>query len=327
MQLNSVARQVGRLLSGAAAILLVVLGATRAGQFEERVQGITTVILARWGEQVEQGSGFFYHHLGPKDPAKEGPQWRAITGTWLVTNRHLLLARSPAAEKSQPDEKPVDTFSFHLRRVVGDSLEWEAVTLPRKELLRRALFHRRPEVDVAAIEISDVLSERLKAGKSYLKRLGVNREQLPDSSPIDVEAASDVIVIGYPRSFYDVVNLYPILKAGIVASAFQKDFGGQPYFLIDSRLFPGSSGSIVISKPLDLRVEDGRLLLSQTKEFAVLGIYSGSKIQDKEPVELEGMIVTPRHRLDLGVVWHARVIEEILKDGVSFAEAGHLTNR
>jgi hypothetical protein len=40
-------------------------------------------------------------------------------------------------------------------------------------------------------------------------------------------------------------------------------------------MFPGSSGSLVISRPTNITVDDGKLLTSKDKQFAVLGILSG----------------------------------------------------
>ena len=45
---------------------------------------------------------------------------------------------------------------------------------------------------------------------------GVSKENLPGHNNIFVEVADDIVVIGYPRSFYDKTNLYPIVKAGII---------------------------------------------------------------------------------------------------------------
>ena len=75
-----------------------------------------------------------------------------------------------------------------------------------------------------------------------------------------MEVFDDYLVIGYPRMFYDKVNLFPIVKSGIIASKWQGMLNGKPYFLIDAKLFPGSSGSIVISKPIGTVIENGKFM-------------------------------------------------------------------
>jgi hypothetical protein len=74
----------------------------------------------------------------------------------------------------------------------------------------------------------------------------LNQKGLAGSNKIKVEVSDGVLVIGYPNGYYDEVNLFPIVKSGIVASMWGRNFKGEPCFLIDSRLFPGSSGSLVV---------------------------------------------------------------------------------
>ena len=284
----------------------------QAGHFEERIQGITTPVISQSGQKGSQGSGFFYHQLVPRDAQKDGYQWRAVTGTWLVTNRHLVLPRSGE------EEVPVDSFSFFLRQKVGDDLKWDEVKLSGDDLFGRAKFDCDEKIDVVVIDIKDLLNERHKSGLAYVGWGGVVRDDLPDMSPIGVEASDEILVIGYPRSFYDHKNLFPILKSGIIASAWNKDFDGEPYFLVDARLFPGSSGSIVISSPRNFRVDNGKPVFSETKKFVVLGVYSGTKIFTENPIELPGFTLTPKERLDLGIVWHSRLIEQIIDSGVRY---------
>jgi hypothetical protein len=49
-------------------------------------------------------------------------------------------------------------------------------------------------------------------------------------------------------------NVFSIVKSGNISSKWGNRFGGEPYFLIDARLFTGSSGSLVISKPTNFRI-------------------------------------------------------------------------
>src|SRR6266446_4062387 len=84
--------------------------------------------------------------------------------------------------------------------VVGTQLTWEPIRLDRSELLRRARFHQNPGVDVAIIDVQDLLTEKLKAAPSdYLPWYGVTRENLPGQNKISVEVSDDVVVIGYGR--------------------------------------------------------------------------------------------------------------------------------
>lgn len=142
------------------------------------------------------------------------------------------------------------------------------------------------------MRVHDLITDRIaKKDAEYLQHYAVSRENFARENNIDVQASDDVIVVGYPRGFYDEVNLYPIVKAGIIASRWGAHFGGKPYFLIDAKLFPGPSGSIVVSKPVDFVVRDGRVLRAQEKQFAFLGIYSGEPFREGRTIEAEDLVI------------------------------------
>ena len=168
----------------------------------------------------------------------------------------------------------------------------------------------------------DLLTDRVEASQEYILPTTLSPDDFVANNEIDnVEAATDIIVVGYPRGFYDKVNLFPIVKSGIVASRWGAGFDGQPYFLIDAKLFPGSSGSVVLSKPSDFMVKSGRLMHAKEKQFAFLGVYSGDHTLLDEPVEVGDLTITRRTSLDLGVVWYADLVEEILDGGIELREA------
>jgi len=270
---------------------------------------ITTLVVAAIPNGQSQGTAFFYSRLAPK--TKEGPEWRAVTGTWLVTNRHVVLPIINGTESV-----PL-AFAFHLRRIEGSGFRWEPVTLTPEDLRRRARVHKEPSVDVAVIDVADLLLAKISDTKAkYAQWYSVTRENFAGQNNIDVQASDDVVVVGYPRGFYDDVNLYPIVKSGIVASRWGANFGGRPCFLIDAKLFPGSSGSIVISKPTSLVVKEGQLLQSAEKQFAFLGIYSGEPFRLEQPVELESLTIIQKTGFNVGIVWYANLIEEIIDQGV-----------
>jgi hypothetical protein len=87
-----------------------------------------------------EGSGFFYQIFEPADPQKPGPQWRAIKGLYVVTNRHVVLRFG---------FENLEKLVFHLRRAGNNSVEWHPMEIPAQELGRRLYLHPRREVDVA----------------------------------------------------------------------------------------------------------------------------------------------------------------------------------
>ena len=121
-----------------------------------------------------------------------------------------------------------------------------------------------------------------------------------------------------PRGFYDELNKFPILKSGKLASRHGLNFNGNPYFLIDSKLFPGSSGSVVISEPTDFVLENGNILHSSEKQFAFLGIYSGEPFQQSQPIELDDMTIIRKSGFNVGIVWYGYLVEEILQASITY---------
>ena len=289
----------------------------------DTLHGISTKILTT-ASPLNQifGTGFYFNRLAPKDDKgaqlrdSQGVQRRRVESVWLVTNRHVLIPRS--------GEKEIEPASvtFHLRKFSESGLlEWDSVRLSSDDLESLARFHSEKSVDVAAIDISELLHERIKNTDQYGMYYGVSSEQFSGKNNIHVEVASDVLVVGYPRGFYDEVNLFPIVKSGIVASRWGAKFQGQPYFLIDAKLFPGSSGSVVLSKPIDVVVKDGQMMYSKEKQFTFLGIYSGEPQMHEVPMELDDLTIIRKYSFNLGVVWYAELVDETIDKGVPLSKA------
>ena len=118
-------------------------------------------------------------------------------------------------------------------------------------------------------------------------------------------------IIGYPRGYYDTFNQYPIVKSGNIASGWSLKFDNKPYFLIDAKLFPGSSGSLVVSKPTNIALINGRISHSLEKQHAFLGVYSGEPYKEDHPIESDDITIIRRLGYNIGIVWYGNLIEEI----------------
>jgi len=280
---------------------------------DDIIHGISTLIEVHAQGGSSKGTGLFYQELSPKDPSKEG-QWREITELWLVTNRHVLLPRVNNAETTPTQ------LTFNLRKESGNKVVWDPIVLGFEELADRARLHPNPGVDVCAIRILDLLTERLKSGEKYLNWYGVSAENLAGQNKINPHVGSKAMVVGYPRGFYDHVNVFPIVKSGIVATRWSAKFEGNPYFLIYAKLFPGSSGSIVISEPKNIAVENGQLLYAKEEQFAFLGIYSGELYQIHTPIEFDDLTIIRKSGFNVGVVWYGYLVDEIISGTVALAK-------
>lgn len=272
--------------------------------FDKDLFGITTLIECGTESFKSQGSGFYYNELSPQDPNIKGGQWRKINGTYLITNRHVALPRL------NDKELLPDYFVFNLRENVNDNVEWLQIRLNTDQLKERLILHPDQTIDVVVIKVDDLIIDTLKNNpdKKIIVGSCLTNDNLPSNSPLEMEVTSDIIVASYPRGFYDKVNKFPIVKSGIISSAWGLNFNGKPMFLIDAQLFPGSSGGLVISKPTNIAMIDGKLMRNKVKQFVFLGVYSGEPIQQYNPVEIGDITVVRKSSYGLGNVWYSSAL-------------------
>ena len=146
----------------------------------------------------------------------------------------------------------------------------------------------------------------------------------PDSIN-NLDAVEEVLFIGYPDGLYDSVNLTPVVRRGITATPVQLDFEGQPAFLVDAAVFPGSSGSPVFATSTAWRVDESdnpvfthsrAMLLGVIAEY--LRVKEGHRVEWKPiPTGKEKEKVptyTTSQALNLGVVYRSSTIIEAIKD-------------
>lgn len=110
-----------------------------------------------------------------------------------------------------------------------------------------------------------------------------------------------MLILGFPLGFHDTLNNLPIVRSATIASSFSHPFKGEPYFLTDSRLHRGMSGSPVIVKLLGR----SEVVRNCDSEWRLLGIHSSAlDVSDREPDQDE--------RLALNSAWYASLIPEML---------------
>ena len=232
-----------------------------------------------------------------------------------MTNRHVVVPKIQGRE-IPPAQL---TFRFRKRLATGDFV-WEPVSLSGDEIESAARFHPDRSVDVTIVRIYDLL-KAAHADPSLVTPYLVSPLDGVSTSGLDVYAGSDIVVVGYPKGFYDDVALFPIVKAGIVASRWGVRFRDQLYFLIDAKLFPGSSGSIVLTKPSHMVMQNKIPMYTENATFAFLGVFSAEPTLAENPVEVGDWTIVQRTGFNLGVVWYAEVIEQIIDDGIPLQQA------
>jgi hypothetical protein len=218
----------------------------------------------------------------------------------LITNKHVLEGANEIV-LSGPAEDP-DNPGHRLPGQHG--------------LLKRSnptfMGHPDPLVDVAAMFFEDMApgSEH----RYYFAMLpGSMLNNANEFSELD--ALESVTFVGYPNSLYDTVNMTPLARRGSTATPPSLDYNGQPAFVIDASVFPGSSGSpvFVINGP---GYADRRQHLIGAGRFILVGVLASvhfkSAIGHLIPT-LEAAITTPsafvfQQLLNLGIVYRTDAI-------------------
>ena len=290
--------------------------------FDHQLFALTTIIkteiIANGFLYTSSASGFYYTEITPKDPNVKGPQWNRVDGQWLITNRHVLF------QEIDGKKQIVDKLEFCFREVKAKTINWIPITLTRSDLIKCTKIHHDTNVDVVAINVSqyimDLLLESKKTDRTIIIPGALTNKNLPENQPITVEVTTDIIVASYPKGFYDEVNKFPIVKSGIVASGWSLHFKGLPMFEIDAQLFPGSSGGLVVTKPTNIVMIDGKMYQSSIKQFVFLGVYSGEYSWENKNQKADGSVEIIHKSYGLGNVWYSYLIPEIIHSGVLISE-------
>lgn len=298
--------------------------------FDATIFPMTSLVEGKYSDKTPKchtASGFFYTEQTPTEMKRKTErgeeQLFAIDNFWFVTNRHVVL---PKCEETG-NEVLLDSMVFCLRKTTpSGSVEWFPIVLSREDLIKKTKLHPDKIIDIAVIDITDNIININNAARkgdiedNIILPVTLSNRDLPEAKKIPIEVASDIIVASYPKCFYDKVNKFPIVKSGIIASAWGAPFNGLPYFLIDAQLFPGSSGGLVLSKPFNYGVQNDSFVYSLSKQFALLGVYSGEPLfEETLSIGGIGQTSTINKSYGLGNVWYSYLIPEIINSGINYS--------
>ena len=286
---------------------------------QDRLRFSTTLIKTVWANSRSTASGFFFAEYDSKDDvvARDTQSWLDSQNVWLVTNRHVLVSKSDEFAK---------TLTFSVRYGTVNCCTRLPISLSGSALENHCKFHQEYKVDVAVIRVDDILRDWCECEPGIKQGVNVcldavSESMFPFHMGILIGSGDACRFVGYPHGFYDKLNDFPFVRLGCIATGWGDSYEGAPCFLIDGKLFPGSSGSLVISVPTVALIENGGLNQSRagSKKYAFLGVLSAGISHTRMAVASSPIFFTETE-LDLGIVWYSRVIPEIISDGISFNE-------
>ncbi len=223
------------------------------------------------GEQVS-GTGFFFSFTTEKN----------FTIPLLVTNYHVLkdvtrgIFEFAGRENDMPTKDKV-------------RIEFDSSVINR---------NKNETIDLVAIPIASVINEMEQKGKPIFFR-SITPDIVPSEEQINnLAAIEEVTFIGYPSGIYDSYNVSPIVRRGITATPVWNNFKGDPSFLIDAGVYPGSSGSpVFLFNQGSYSTNDGVTIGSR---LMFLGVISESFVRSthKESFLGLGKVINSRATLD-----------------------------
>jgi hypothetical protein len=314
------------------AAVLIAVPRARAQAIDKAVLNSTVMITAEvdpgklpagrqrpGGPLVSHGTGFLlFRGLG------------YIKGqVFLVTNKHILPKEgAPKAIK--------------VRVIVHDNegaSRVEDVSIPivgeDGKYLDSVRMHPDPDTDVAAINIAttafgsrfELLIDAITTGKRLDTSMLLSTDQLASAK---IGVGSQVYVLGFPAALFDPRNVSPVLRVGVISTDPREGYTfndelrqttGLPShingFLIDSNVYPGSSGSLVIAVP-DSQSQSTPAPGSKARAKAnapradawkphIIGIVAGS-------IPIFDAPLRSFERIGLGIVYSAETIREVLQE-------------
>jgi len=238
------------------------------------VARITTYDDPNTNEVWNFGTGFFY--LNPNNQL------------FLITNKHVIRDEGKKY-KIQGKEKR------YIPKGVWLSLHADPKDLRVNRVYNIPLYKGAKPQWIEPEPFADVVAIPLK--RQDFEEQGLILKTFSDFNLLPKEyrlhIGEDILVMGYPLGvYYDDVNNLPVVRNGIVASAYPVSYKGQPYFLIDAKLHKGTSGSPVMTKfKRDWRKVEGGSIMGDF-QFFLLGINSSTwqLPEGEEPLGLNAVV-------------------------------------
>jgi hypothetical protein len=218
---------------------------------------------------------------------------------YLITNWHNVAGRNPLTNECLSKTLAIPDIISTLFRLKDQpaTCEREELRLYRDEQMSEPAWYEHPihgkSVDVVALPIPLPLTDKYKLFPI---------SAIAFDTKFKEEVADDAFVIGYP--FSDVTYLQlPIWKRASIASEPDVNVDQLPKLLIDTATRSGLSGSPVVMQRIGIHGMTGPILTDDVvfgRIRTFLGTYSGR-------------IGADELKAQLGIVWKASVIAEIIR--------------
>jgi hypothetical protein len=127
-------------------------------------------------------------------------------------------------------------------------------------------------------------------------------EHLPRPGDV-VPIGASVLVVGFPLGFHDSLHHLPVVRQGVIASAFGLRFQGKGCFITDARTHRGTSGAPVVMS----NVTSGQAKAGTGLPWMLLGVHSST-------IDMGARDVHVDETLGLNSAWYSDVLMTLTSD-------------
>lgn len=229
---------------------------------------VTRVCTFAQERRLTSASGFFF---------QQG------TRLFLVTSRHVMIDVSGG---HFPDRLEIE---FHVDAENLAVASWLSVPLyTAGHPLWRQGTDDGGDIDIAVIELNRTA---LPPGATFQAFRPGHLPRPGDVVPI----GASLLIAGFPLGFHDSLHHLPVVRQGVLASAFGLRFQGKGCFVTDARTHRGTSGAPVVLRA----ASDGGQ--SDELEWLLLGVHSSS-------IDMGGRDEQLDESLGLNSAWYADIL-------------------
>ncbi len=227
---------------------------------------------------------------------------------YLVTTKHhikeavkgkLLFIRSDG-------EKPIKEHS---------------VSISINNFHKKWFQHPQDEIDIAIMPFNELIYKLKNNGIQIFFSM-IDSKLIPSEKVLreDISTVEDILFPGYPDNIYDTKNLIPVIRKGVTSTPISMDFEGNPIFLIDASIFPGSSGSPIFIYNIN-KISSKHKELGNLERIFFVGILSNVFVKEdfifRDDVGLNISNIPAlqtRQYMNLGIVFKAFLIKDLIKE-------------
>ena len=225
------------------------------------------IVAIKANGKAAVGTGFFYSIRDVSGQSTNG------FIPLIVTCKHVIA----------------DSFIVRLDCALGSSNSFARSENHFPVTVPSAMWIGDPDtnVDLTVLPIASLLEELEKQGK-ILDSAPLDNRLIPGTNELKaLKAFQEIYLIGYPIGLSDELNNLPIVRRGITATDPSVDYDGRKEFMIDAAVFPGSSGSPMLTAEEGI-ISSGGMLGFGGSRVRLLGIlYGGPEFSADGKVEIK----------------------------------------